>query len=58
VVFNDVDGSLGGAAGGPTSHIVLDTGIAAAADDKDCKSPGAGLAQAGAFVLGNSIRLR
>jgi hypothetical protein len=33
-VFKDVDGSLGG---GPNSYIVLDTGIAAAADDKDCK---------------------
>jgi len=34
VVFKDVDGSLGG---GPNSYVVLDTGIAAAADDKDCK---------------------
>jgi len=33
-VFKDIDGSLGG---GPNSYIVLDTGIAAAADDKDCK---------------------
>ena len=33
-VFKDVDGSLGG---GPNSYIVLDTGIAAAADDKDCR---------------------
>jgi cell migration-inducing and hyaluronan-binding protein len=34
VVFKDVDGSLGA---GPNSYVVLDTGIAAAADDKDCK---------------------
>jgi cell migration-inducing and hyaluronan-binding protein len=34
VVFKDVDGSLGG---GPNSYVVLDTGIAAAADDKDCR---------------------
>ena len=33
-VFKDVDGSLGG---GPNSYIVLDTGIAAASDDKDCR---------------------
>ena len=33
-VFKDIDGSLGG---GPNSYIVLDTGIAAAADDKDCR---------------------
>jgi cell migration-inducing and hyaluronan-binding protein len=33
-VFKDIDGSLGG---GPNSYIVLDTGIAAAAGDKDCK---------------------
>src|SRR6185436_1387252 len=33
-VFKDVDGSLGG---GPNSYVVLDTGIAAAADDKDCR---------------------
>src|SRR5712671_1771088 len=34
VVFKDVDGSLGF---GPNSYIVLDTGIAAASDDKDCR---------------------
>jgi cell migration-inducing and hyaluronan-binding protein len=33
-VFKDVDGSLGA---GPNSYVVLDTGIAAAADDKDCR---------------------
>jgi cell migration-inducing and hyaluronan-binding protein len=33
-VFKDIDGSLGG---GANSYIVLDTGIAAATDDKDCK---------------------
>ena len=33
-VFKDIDGSLGG---GPNSYIVLDTGIAAASDDKDCR---------------------
>jgi cell migration-inducing and hyaluronan-binding protein len=33
-VFKDIDGSLGG---GPNSYIVLDTGIPAAADDKDCR---------------------
>jgi cell migration-inducing and hyaluronan-binding protein len=33
-VFKDIDGSLGA---GPNSYVVLDTGIAAAADDKDCK---------------------
>src|SRR4030095_10315049 len=34
VVFKDVDGSLGA---GPNSYVVLDTGIAAASDDKDCR---------------------
>src|SRR6185295_13523151 len=34
VVFKDVDGSLGA---GPNSYVVLDTGSAASADDKDCK---------------------
>jgi cell migration-inducing and hyaluronan-binding protein len=33
-VFKDIDGSLGG---GPNSYIVIDNGIAAAADDKDCR---------------------
>jgi hypothetical protein len=33
-VFKDVDGSLGA---GPNSYVVLDTGIAAAAGDKDCR---------------------
>jgi cell migration-inducing and hyaluronan-binding protein len=33
-VFKDIDGSLGG---GPNSYVVIDNGIAAAADDKDCR---------------------
>jgi len=33
-VFKDIDGSIGG---GPNSYIVIDNGIAAAADDKDCR---------------------
>jgi cell migration-inducing and hyaluronan-binding protein len=33
-VFKDIDGSLGG---GPNSYIVIDNGIAAASDDKDCR---------------------
>src|SRR4029077_1883339 len=33
-VFKDVDGSLGG---GPNSYVVIDNGIADAADDKDCR---------------------
>jgi hypothetical protein len=33
-VFKDVDGSLGA---GPNAYVVLDTGIAAAAGDKDCR---------------------
>ncbi len=33
-VFKDIDGSLGGV---PDSYIVIDNGIAAATDDKDCR---------------------
>ena len=33
-VFKDIDGSLGA---GPNSYVVIDTGIAASVDDKDCR---------------------